>query len=90
MAQLHQLIAEDGDSAIMRRQVRYIKKLRKNAPSQSINSSLNHAEKILFQVITDRGNQYDIRLQSEKVQSLRTVPAPGKSTPNPHCIGPLH
>lgn len=90
MAQLHQIISEYGDSAIIRRQVRYIKKLRENAPSQPINLSLNHAEKILFQLITDRGSQYDIRLQSEKVQSLSTVPAPGKSTPDPHCIGPFH
>ncbi|KFY55748.1 hypothetical protein V496_06896, partial [Pseudogymnoascus sp. VKM F-4515 (FW-2607)] len=70
VSRLHKLISEDANSVALIRGVRLIRMLRDNAPPREINPTLEHAEKVLFQIINQGYDISDIRLQSDKVQRL--------------------
>ncbi|KAL5349462.1 hypothetical protein ACLOAV_005755 [Pseudogymnoascus australis] len=76
VSRLHKLISEDANSVALIRGVRLIRMLRDNAPPREINPTLEHAEKVLFQIINQSYDISDIRLQSDKVQRLSGVIRP--------------
>lgn len=84
VAKLHKMIAEEATNDVLRCQVRFIKKLRKNAPPQETNWTLDRAENQLFQHIRLNENKDDIRLQSDTVQRLNAALTPSKSTLQNH------
>ena len=84
VAKLHKMIAEEATNDVLRCQVRFIKKLLKNAPPQETNWTLDHGETRLFELIKRNKNKDDIRLQSDIVQHLNGAPPPSKSTLQNH------
>ncbi|OBT64631.1 hypothetical protein VE03_06311 [Pseudogymnoascus sp. 23342-1-I1] len=69
-ANLHKMIAKGVDNKILRYQVRIIEGIRERAPTPETNPTLVRAERELFQQINRRGNIYDIKSLSEKLQRL--------------------
>ncbi|ELR02928.1 hypothetical protein GMDG_01149 [Pseudogymnoascus destructans 20631-21] len=78
-AQIFKTIENDPTSKVLRKQVRCIEQLREKSPPRQTDSTLDRAEKQLFQLIKDHGYPSDIKLQSRTVQRLHagpTLPAP--------------
>ncbi|OBT76535.1 hypothetical protein VF21_05381 [Pseudogymnoascus sp. 05NY08] len=69
--QLCESIEKDPTSKVVRSQAKLLEGLRGKSPIQQTNTSLDRAEKQLWQLIRQRGDPYDIKLQARNVQRLR-------------------
>ncbi|OBT83539.1 hypothetical protein VE02_07796 [Pseudogymnoascus sp. 03VT05] len=69
--QLCESIEKDPTSKVVRSQAKLLEGLRGKSPIQQTNTSLDRAEKQLWQLVRQRGNPYDIKFQARNVQRLR-------------------